>query len=291
MASSETAEDKFYFEHEAPYAEWKLWWDSEGRSAYDSQRPDVTVDCVVLTYDAEAKNVVDSLRFLAVRRKTHPFIGQWALPGTYLRSDEESADESVARLLGWLFADPVEGNARIQQIRTFTGAKRDPRGQTASVLHAVYLTGAMSMRLNDEVDGRWLTLSDYDGGVDLEEAGPEDAGDSQSMDVTAFDHQSMLRLVTLRLRDQFSWTPNVFYTLPESFTVTEAIRLRCSLYADSDVHKVNRKNFLKKFAGLWDEAGSVDPDDPCSQRLYSVQSKHGLAIEPGRRRQPQRMSA
>lgn len=270
---------KFYYEHEAPYAEWKQWWAAEGRSAYDSQRPDVTVDCVALTYDPDARNVIDSLKFLAVRRKTHPFIGQWAIPGTYLHADEKSAEESVARLLEWLFVDPTAGRARIQQIRTFTGVGRDPRGQVASVLHVVYLTGGVSMELNSEVDARWFTLADYDGGVDLEEAGPEDRGADDAMDVTAFDHQAMLRLVVGRLRDQFGWTPNVFYTLPEPFTVTEAVRLRCSLYAEDDVKAVSRKNFVKKYSKLWDEAGVEDPGGERSQKLWSVQGRRGLAIE------------
>lgn len=282
MAGSEAKDkgkDKFYYEHEAPYAEWKQWWAAEGRSAYDSQRPDVTVDCVALTYDPAARNVIDSLKFLAVRRKTHPFIEQWAIPGTYLRADEKSAEESVARLLAWLFVDPSAGRPRIQQIRTFTGAGRDPRGQVASVLHVVYLAGGMSMELNREVDARWLTLADYDGGVDLEENCPEVSGTDDAMDVTAFDHQAMLRLVVSRLRDQFGWTPNVFYALPDLFTVTEAIRLRCSLYAEDDVKTVNRKNFVKKYSRLWDEAGVEDPGNERSQRLWSVQGKCSLAIE------------
>lgn len=268
-----------YYEREASYADWKKWWDDSGRSAYDRQRPDVTVDCVVLTYDPDAGDVVYSLRFLAVRRKTHPYKGQWALPGTYLHSDEAGAEESVARLLKWLFKDPGECRARVQQIRTFTGAGRDPRGQTASVLHVVYVSGGITMELNGDVDARWMTLSDYDGSVDLEHAAPDDEPRPDAMDVTAFDHQAMLRLVTRRLRDQFGWTPNVFYTLPPTFTTTEAVRLRCSLYAENDVRAVNRKNFVKKYSQLWDDAGLTDPADGRPQRLWSVQGKRGMAIE------------
>ena len=279
VAHTHISNTEDYYEREASYAEWKRWWDDSGRSAYDPQRPDVTVDCVVLTYDPDACDVGDSLRFLAVRRKTHPFRGQWAIPGTYLHSDEAGAEESVARLLAWLFRDPEACHARVQQIRTFTGAGRDPRGQTASVLHVVYVSDGMAMELNGGVDARWMTLSDYDGSVDLEEAAPDDEPRPDAMDVTAFDHQAMLRLVVNRLRDQFGWTPNVFYTLPTVFTTTEAVRLRCSLYAENDVRAVNRKNFVKKYSPLWDDAGLTDPADGRPQRLWSVQGKRGMAIE------------
>ncbi|MBW3094864.1 NUDIX hydrolase [Bifidobacterium sp. 64T4] len=273
---------KEWYEREASYDEWAEWWREEGRSLYDSVRPDVTIDCVILTYDDdESTQAEDSLKFLSVRRKSHPWRGHLSLPGTFLHADERSAGQAVRRELAWLFVRPEEVEARIQQIRTFTGIERDPRGQTASILYVVYASEAMSLELNDGVDAVWAPLAGYSvealdelGGAVAAAPDSAPAGDV----VDAFDHARMLSLVVDRLRDQFAWTPNVFYTLPEEFTLTDAMRLRSSLF-DEDYHEMKRANFRKKYAVLWDEVGVVDPSDPRSPKLFSVAGKRGLAME------------
>lgn len=274
-------ENKSWYEETASYDEWARWWKTSGRHLYDETRPDVTIDCVVLSYDtSEDTNAVDTLKFLAVKRKSHPWRGHLSLPGTYLHADEKSAGDAVSRELAWLFAEHENLGAKIQQIRTFTGIDRDPRGQTVSVLYVVYVPDAIGLQLNDDVNGEWLPLAGYSVEAldDLDMPVETDPASPPSDMVDAFDHASMLSLVVERLRDQFAWTPNVFYTLPFEFTLTDAMRLRCSLFRE-DYHSLNRANFRKKYAQLWDEVGLLDPSDPRSPKLFSVTGRRGLALE------------
>ena len=50
----------------------------------DYERPSVTVDMVVL---AMSKSL-DRLKILLIKRKNHPYIGQWALPGGFMNPNE-----------------------------------------------------------------------------------------------------------------------------------------------------------------------------------------------------------
>ena len=55
------------------------------------RRPSNTVDMVLMTVHE------GQLKLLLIRRKDHPFIGQWALPGGFINFDEdmETAVQSV----------------------------------------------------------------------------------------------------------------------------------------------------------------------------------------------------
>ena len=66
-------------------------------SKYD--RPSVTVDMLIFTVtDQENKNYRKlpdkELRLLMVKRGDHPYIGQWALPGGFVR-EKESLEEAA----------------------------------------------------------------------------------------------------------------------------------------------------------------------------------------------------
>lgn len=76
-----------------------------GRHVYEYPRPAVTVDCVVLGLDA------DDLKVLLVQRGVEPFKHTWALPGGFVKDDED-LDEAARRELreetGVLLPDDVE---------------------------------------------------------------------------------------------------------------------------------------------------------------------------------------
>ena len=248
---------KEWYETRAPYDEWISWWNRRpdermegepaGREAYD--HPDVTVDCAMLAYDPDGPED-ECLKLLLVKRKTHPFIGERALTGTFLHTDENDAIDAVDRTIRYVFKDPLP-ECDIQQIRTFTGLHRDPRGQIVSVLHAAYMHGGtISHGVNDDVDAEWTPILTASG-------------------IKAFDHGTMVRVLIHRLQDQFDWTPNVFWTLPDRFTLDDAIRVRCGLYG-STIREVNRKNFRRKYESFWSEVGLVDPSDPRSRKIYTM---------------------
>lgn len=242
--------ERRYFEYDASYEEWLDWYHRVEHDRYE--HPDVTVDAVMMTYDDEAKPV-DSLKTLLIRRYTHPYKGLLSLPGTFLHADEQDADEALSRMLtDRLHADI--NDCRVQQLRTYTGIDRDPRGQVVSIAHLLYM--------RDGVD--WLEHQDHDISDGIQWIPINDASERQ----LAFDHNAIIDDGIERLRSQFGWTPNVFYALPERFTLTQAMKLRSSLF-NEDMKNMSRANFKKKYQGMWSDEGRVDPTDERSAKLFS----------------------
>ncbi|MCI1984318.1 MAG: hypothetical protein LKJ47_06060 [Bifidobacteriaceae bacterium] len=246
-----------YYERDAPYTEWLKWYRQMEYPRY--HHPDVTVDCVILTADKsllrgkDRSRAAESLKILVVDRWTHPFKGSMALPGTFMRPDDADAQSVILRMLRQRFDFDVNsaledetgkayvpgngpldsGSMHIRQLQTFTGSRRDPRGQVVSIAHLVYLSQGLSCI--PETDGvHWEPL------LDMAE---------QEM---AFDHQSIVLTAISRLRSQFAWLPQVFWTLPTPFTVTDALKLRASLF-DEDYKAINRKNFKRKYQAVWED--------------------------------------
>ena len=242
--------ERRYFEYDASYEEWLDWYHRVEHDRYE--HPDVTVDAVMMTYDDEAKPV-DSSKTLLIRRYTHPYKGLLSLPGTFLHADERDADAAIARLLSTRLHADVS-NCSIQQLRTYTGIDRDPRGQVISISHMLYMRDGISWlsSLSPSVaEGMiWVPMHEVD---DIE---------------LGFDHNAIVDDARTRLMGQFGWTPNVFYALPERFTLTQAMKLRSSLF-NEDMKHMSRANFKKKYQGMWSDEGRVDPTDERSAKLFS----------------------
>lgn len=96
----------------------------------------VTVDLVVLTVRRHA------LCALVVRRGETPFQGRWALPGGFVRMDEDLGSAAARELVeetGLCAHDPAKpavGNgAHLEQLATYGDPARDPRMRVVSVAH------------------------------------------------------------------------------------------------------------------------------------------------------------
>ncbi len=91
----------------------------------DYERPSVTVDMLIFAWDQEESKT----DILLIKRKNHPCIGQWAIPGGFVNMDE-SLEEAAAREL---LEETGLKDIYMEQLYTWGSVKRDPRTRVISV--------------------------------------------------------------------------------------------------------------------------------------------------------------
>lgn len=130
----------------------------------DYERPSVTVDMLIFAVDHEEAEA----ELLLIRRKNHPCIGQWAIPGGFVNFNE-SLEEAAAREL------EEETGLRdicMEQLYTWGNVKRDPRTRVISVSYmaAVPKNQLIPKAGDDAAKARWFQvkkkkLSDRENGA------------------------------------------------------------------------------------------------------------------------------
>src|SRR3954451_2234980 len=92
---------------------------------YQYPRAALTVDCVVFGLDDQ------DLKVLLIQRDLPPFVGQWALPGGFVRVDETLEDAARREL-------QEESGLRdifLEQLYTFGDLDRDPRERVVTIAY------------------------------------------------------------------------------------------------------------------------------------------------------------
>ncbi len=156
-------------------------------------RPIVTVDAAVFT-------VFDGALHLAlIERAAEPFESRLALIGGYLHTDE---DQDLAAAVDRILRDKAGLTGLfVEQLMTFGGRERDPRGWSVSVVFyalARHRTFAAARRRAD------LTLAPVDRLPDL-----------------PFDHAGIVATALSRLRNKASYSSLPTFLLPAEFTFPE----------------------------------------------------------------------
>lgn len=153
--------------------------------------PIATVDTVLMTLSRE------TLCVGLVTRETAPFEGLLALPGGYVHVQEDSDLEAAAARI-------LRGKARIEcryleQLGTFSGAQRDPRGWAMTVAYFALMPEADLVAA-----GSALLLHPVD-----------------DLPPLAFDHARIVQAAVTRLRGKSSYSALPAFLLPPLFTLSE----------------------------------------------------------------------
>lgn len=125
---------------------------------YDTNKyenPSVTADMIVIQHPKEFHTVKEGLKVLMVKRRNHPSIGYWALPGGFVNIRED-IDLAVKReLLEETGVDDVV----IEQLHTWGEAWRDPRARIVTVAYLALLDEGRELKAGDDAaDAAWFDI-------------------------------------------------------------------------------------------------------------------------------------
>lgn len=271
------------------------------------EKPSVTTDMVLFTIDD--KNVEDArknsekiLKILLIKRKDHPFINQWALPGGFVQINEGLKDAAYRELKE---ETNVVDDVYLEQLYTFgDDVKRDPRMR---IISSVYM--ALTPKENikktiagdDACDAKWFDVS-------IENVSFDDVkkqkiyklvltNDSLKKNITylfsksyilnknkktidtkiivksveeksdyklAFDHIRIIDMALERLKNKVEYTPIAFNLLPNEFTLAELQQT----YEILLQRKLVKQNFRTKMLPMLVKTDTVKDDSWHRPALY-----------------------
>ena len=182
----------------------------------------VTVDLVVLTVRDGA------LKVLTVKRREAPFKGRWALPGGFVRPNENLEQAALRELAEEAGLNP--DSVHLEQLATYGEPDRDPRMRTVTV---AYLALAPDLPApepgGDALAAEWRTV-DHRG---------------QSKTAPAFDHDTILRDGVERARAKLEYTPLAASFCGPVFTVADLRHVYEIVWGT----RLDPRNFHRKVTG------------------------------------------
>ena len=181
-----------------------------------------TVDVVLLTLE-------DTSLLVALARRAHdPFRGVFALPGGFIHEQEDAdAEDAAARMLREKtgIVSPY-----LEQLATFSGRGRDPRGFSLSVsYYALVPEDVLSSAKPSDVK---LVPVERARGL-------------------PFDHQAIVEAAVARVRSKSSYSSLPVYLCGDAFTLPRLQAVYEALLGE----RVNKVSFRRKM----DELGILEP--------------------------------
>lgn len=159
------------------------------------QRPIATVDIVIVTLSEGA------LRLCLQRRDREPHKGELALIGGYVRPEEDGDIEAAARRI---LADKGRlTGLYLEQLRSFGGPSRDPRGWSISIAYLVLVPEAIL------------------GAAETRRAASFELIDPDRCPRLPFDHSRIIVAARQRLRSKASYSTLPAFLLGSQFTLPE----------------------------------------------------------------------
>lgn len=216
------------------------------------EHPYVCTDAAVFTIktrepDSYRKLPETELRVLLYKRQDEPYYGKWCLPGGFLNIDELPEDNIRRKL-----CDKAEiKSCRLEQLCTFCGLDRDPRGRVVSVAYLGLMNEEEAVKFENRAV--WFTVKTSP----EKTLGFEDEnGLMLSGDELGFDHYEIIQTALERLRSKILYTNIVFCLLPEEFTLTQLQNVYETILGKKD----QAANFRRKIIDLVEETDRFTSD-------------------------------
>lgn len=273
------------------------WYKKEEKDRYE--KPSVTTDMLIFTVaDKQQRNnrklAEKELKVLMVKRKDHPFIGKWAIPGGFANMKEDLSATAERELK----EETNVENVYMEQLYTWGEVDRDPRMRVVSTS---YMALVDSSNLNvqagdDAVEAKWFSIQrrlldtnkvvneesvtiekkveiqlQSDDGVDnivytlvekTEMVGAIAKTETQEIhseintNNLAFDHFKILNYGLDRLQNKLEYTAIAFNLMPTHFTLTELQMVYETILG----RKLLKANFRRKIMPMVIETEKVKGD-------------------------------
>jgi 8-oxo-dGTP diphosphatase len=197
-----------------------------------------------------------------VQRKSHPYRGQWALPGGFVEPGEDlddAARRELAEETGVLVAsgeDRVELGF-LEQLRSYGAPGRDPRMRVISVAYVGFTATGDIVAGSDAADVRFWAVEDLviDG-----------IGDNAGLPL-AFDHARIVADGVERARAKLEYTTLATAFVDEPFTLGELRRVYEAVWGDH-LHEGNFRRKVLSTPGFVEATGETAPTDGRPAALY-----------------------
>lgn len=255
------------------------------------ERPSVTVDMLLFTVvDKVVEDIrklnEKELRILLIKRKDHPYIGEWAIPGGFVNINE-SIEEAAHRELK---EETNIDNIYMEQLATFGDVGRDTRMR---VISTAYMALVPNKNLNpiagdDAENVAWFTIrrgeiTEREQGISFNlilENKEENilisykiiekysySGVTKTKEVLytvnkesnneiAFDHVKIINMALDRLKNKVEYTSIAFNLVDEYFTMADIQ----SIYEILLNKKFHRMEFMRKTKKMLIETDKVNTD-------------------------------
>lgn len=192
---------------------------------YEYFRPMLTTDVVVFGFDGR------DLQVLLHRRAIEPCLGALALPGGFV-GETETVEECALRKL----REKAGGaSLYLEQLHTFDGLNRDPRGRVISV--AYYALVAMA---------DYAVHAPTPTSEDPRAPGAVAWYPVAGLPELAFDHAAIIQYALLQLRARVRVQPIGFGLLADTFTLAELQRLYEAVLGTP----LDKRNFRKRLTEM-----------------------------------------
>lgn len=175
-----------------------------------------TVDVALLTLTDEGLTAV------LVKREHAPYEGEYALPGGYIDAEQDlDARHAAMRVMTAKTGIVVP---YLEQLATFSGPARDPRGWSVSIAYYALVPFDMIGQAHPD-----LRLAHVDAGL-----------------VLPFDHRAIVETAVARLRNKSQYSSLPCFLVGESFTLPHLQRVYEMLMGES----LNKVSFRRKLAEM-----------------------------------------
>ena len=227
-------------------------------SAKSFPLPFTTVDVVIFTV------LDDVLRVLLVQRPNaegEPFPGAWALPGGFVDTALDATLEDCARRK--LLEKTGVGSPYLEQLGSWGGATRDPRGWSATHVYFALIPaqGVVLAKGANAADVAWYAVDDVLRAPEL-----------------AFDHAEILRAAVERLRSKVEYTSLPAFLLAEPFSLPQLQRM----YEIVLGRPVDKSGFRTRMlsANFLEEAGVAEGDSYRPAKGYRLIDRGAPVVFP-----------